>query len=539
MAITKITKTNWVPTKINGVFCSAQKANEIIDELNTVLAGNLYQGTLTPACDFPAATRDEFWIAAGAGTIGASTVVETGDQIICITTTLGGATADADFIVVQKNMIACTAAVARTGTNNTDFVTAKTFTDLGFTMSSATLVALAGGTTEQLKLTYTTTAHGLTLTGTAVTSGYGINIISAIVDTTTRLISGSSSMTTAFTTAKTLYGSFMTHTSAGTDVDGALVAGHVSYLSSTALSKISYYGFKSLIVGNLTAAAGTQLIASYYSAPTATINSATTTLTGVHVDLSGVTNTASAAIYGFNLLGFANIGLAYGTLATPITLPVNPGATVAGQTINILHSAGAGNCDDLLASYCKIAVTGVGDAGLTIVGSAPRAYVGVTGGANDSVASAAYACQPWFKHEGIGAITAGSALSALCNVGADNFTATTINAGHFHITGAATVTGQFDGVMIEVYPGVTSIDSFLAMAADGSAAVPTAMRIVGSATVAALLNVDAVTASMCVAPNTSAINALTAKIAVKIITNTGTYWLPGFSCTDGTGGTFN
>ena len=175
-------------------------------------------------------------------------------------------------------------------------------------------------------------------------------------------------------------------------------------------------------------------------------------------------------------IGLINIG----STAVPQVLNVNPGSAVIAETINILHSAGAGDCDDCIASYKKIAVSGSGDSGLTIVGDAPRAYVGVTGGANNSVASAAYASQPWCKHEGTGAITAMSALSALVDVNTDNFTASTVNAGHFHVEGAATVTGQFDGAMIEVYPDVTSLDSGLAIVADGGSTVNSAIRIAGT-----------------------------------------------------------
>ena len=96
--------------------------------------------------------------------------------------------------------------------------------------------------------------------------------------------------------------------------------------------------------------------------------------------------------------------IAIGTMATPITLATNPGATYCAETINLLHSAGAGDCDDLLAAYQKVVVSGDGDAGITIVGNAPRAYVGTVGGT--TVAAQAYASQPWANHKGTGAITA-------------------------------------------------------------------------------------------------------------------------------------
>lgn len=169
-----------------------------------------------------------------------------------------------------------------------------------------------------------------------------------------------------------------------------------------------------------------------------------------------------------------------GDLSTPQVLNVNPGASVAGSVININHSAGAGDCDDLLGSYSKINVIGDGDAGITIVGDASRAYVGLTGGANNSVASQAYGTQAWARHGGTGAITAMSGLSAKLDVGAENFTATTANAGHFHIDGAGDVTGQYDGVMVEAYPDVDTMDALLALVADGGADVDYGIRFAGT-----------------------------------------------------------
>jgi len=171
----------------------------------------------------------------------------------------------------------------------------------------------------------------------------------------------------------------------------------------------------------------------------------------------------------------------FGSLATPITLAVNPGATVVGSTVNLLHSAGAGDCDDLIGAYVKTAVSGDGDSGTTVVGHASRAYAGTVVGST-TVVSQLYGSQPWVSHFGTGAVTAMSGLSAKCDVNTGNFTASTVNAGHFHIEGAATVTGQFDGVMIECYPDVTCLDSMLALAVDGVATVTSMIRVSGAAT---------------------------------------------------------
>jgi hypothetical protein len=76
-----------------------------------------------------------------------------------------------------------------------------------------------------------------------------------------------------------------------------------------------------------------------------------------------------------------------------------------------------------------------------------------------------------------------SALSAKCDVNTGNFTATTVNAGHFHIEGASTVTSSyFDGVMIEVYPDVTCLDAGLRIAVDTGATVANGIYLQGAMT---------------------------------------------------------
>jgi hypothetical protein len=203
---------------------------------------------------------------------------------------------------------------------------------------------------------------------------------------------------------------------------------------------------------------------------------------GATLSLGSTTTTAETKI----TLSFdettSGIGqFAMGSISVPMVLNTNPGAAVVASSVNVLHSAGAGNCDDLIASYEKVAVSGAGDSGLTLVGTASRAYVG-TAVDSTTVASQCYGAQPWASHYGTGAITAMSGLSAKVDVNTGNFTATTVNAGHFHIEGAATVTGQFDGVMIEAYPDVTCMDSALALIVDAGAVVTSAIRISGTMT---------------------------------------------------------
>ena len=223
-------------------------------------------------------------------------------------------------------------------------------------------------------------------------------------------------------------------------------------------------------------------------------------------------------------VGIKNVG----TTSVPQVLNKNPGSAVVCDTINILHSAGAGDCDDLYVSYHKAAVTGDGDAGLTVVGDAPRVYVGTTAGT--TVASEAYAAQPWAKHEGTGTITAMSSLSALLNVGEDAFTSTnSINAGHFHIRGDATVTSShFDGVMIEAYGDVTCMDSMLKLSIDTGAVVDSAIKITG-ALAANFLDISAASTGVVVAAGSGLThdpNAVTSDAYLVVKIDSTNYAMP-------------
>jgi hypothetical protein len=186
-------------------------------------------------------------------------------------------------------------------------------------------------------------------------------------------------------------------------------------------------------------------------------------------------------VYGDTTGTYMSWDASTGIFAIAETLAASPGATVIPFNVTINHSAGAGDCDDLVSGYFKANVTGAGDSGLTAVANASRMYVGAAG-TDTTVISQAYGTQAWAKHYGTGAITAMSGLSALVDVNTGNFTASTINAGHFHIEGEATVTAQFDGVMIEVYPDVTCLDSCLALMVDGAATVGAAIRLSGTTT---------------------------------------------------------
>jgi len=214
-----------------------------------------------------------------------------------------------------------------------------------------------------------------------------------------------------------------------------------------------------------------------------------------------------------------------GTTAVPQVLNTNPGAAVLGETISINHSAGAGNCDDLLGAYHRVGVLGAGDSGLTAVADASRMVVGSA--TEDSVVAQAYASQPWLTKTGTGAITAGSAVSAKLDVNADAFTASTINAIHAHIEGEAAVTGQFDGVMVEVYPDVTCLGSAIAVAVDAGATCAATIRQSGATT--NFIDIAAANASAVVAVGSTLThdpNAVTSDAYLKVKIGAVVYAIP-------------
>jgi hypothetical protein len=241
------------------------------------------------------------------------------------------------------------------------------------------------------------------------------------------------------------------------------------------------------------AAASDLVIGSTATTGAITIGAATATAVSITDDSWSITAGGVGTLNSLTVNGTgttAGVGqFSLGTASTPQTLNTNPGADVIGSTVNILHSAGAGDNANLYGSYSKVAITGDGDADTTLVGDAPRAYVGTIAGT--TVVDEVYGSQPWAKHDGTGAITAMSGLSALVDVNADAFTASTVNAGHFHIEGASTVTGQFDGVLIETYGDVTSMDSALRVMVDSGATVAAGINVTGAMTNSLLLPDDA------------------------------------------------
>lgn len=109
------------------------------EEINGMLGITNIDCSANP--NYPASLENQGYRVSVAGKIGgaAGLDVEQGDLIICIVASATGdhATVGANFMIVQKNMIACLVAVLRTGTNNTDFVTAKTLADQAFTFAAA------------------------------------------------------------------------------------------------------------------------------------------------------------------------------------------------------------------------------------------------------------------------------------------------------------------------------------------------------------------------------------------------------------------
>lgn len=197
--------------------------------------------------------------------------------------------------------------------------------------------------------------------------------------------------------------------------------------------------------------------------------------------LSLGTGTAATKITLENDAGTTGVGsIIIGSSSVPQILETNPGAAVIPVQMNVLQNTGDGDMDDYVGIYGKFAVQSTGDSGLTAVGMALRGYVGATGGANNSVIKEAYTFQPWARHQGTGAVTAQSAISAKVDAGADNFSATTFNGLHVHMDGEADVTGRFDGIMVECYPDVDSADSLLYLTTNSGAVVTAGIELVGS-----------------------------------------------------------
>jgi hypothetical protein len=171
-----------------------------------------------------------------------------------------------------------------------------------------------------------------------------------------------------------------------------------------------------------------------------------------------------------------------GTESVAQVLGASAAGTIQAVAINLLHDDTTGEgIDNLEGIKSRVSMQGAGDAGVTMIGGTFRSYV-LAG-----VAGEVYGIQPWAKHVGTGTVTAMSGLSAALLINdAEAFTATnSINAGHFHVktvSGAANgavTCANFDGVMIEVYPNVTGLDSALHIVNESSAAVTNGINLAG------------------------------------------------------------
>lgn len=219
------------------LYVKAGDFNPLVDQVNTnttdiadLMDGFLYQGVIDCAANpnYPAATQDQYWRVSGAGLIGggSGTAVEVGDEIICIVTNGGGtqAAVGTSFMIVQKNMIPCTVAVLRTGTNDTDFVTANTLADAlnGGTAwtSAADIVNLSGGTASQLSITTSAAAIGVNIAQTAATDS-AIKIYSGNNSASASIINVDSYQTAHLDGTDHLRGADVLLDSNGGDLDGS------------------------------------------------------------------------------------------------------------------------------------------------------------------------------------------------------------------------------------------------------------------------------------------------------------------------------
>lgn len=139
------------------------KLTEVITEVNALTIEG-YKGVLDCSTNpnYPAGVKDWYWRVSVAGKIGGASgiEVEVGDMIICTITNNGGthAAVGADFMIVEKNMFPCAVATLRTGTDNFDFVTAKTLADQGFTFSATQSLGIGGTVTKGIDFSAATPA---------------------------------------------------------------------------------------------------------------------------------------------------------------------------------------------------------------------------------------------------------------------------------------------------------------------------------------------------------------------------------------------
>ena len=164
-------------------------------------------------------------------------------------------------------------------------------------------------------------------------------------------------------------------------------------------------------------------------------------------------------------------------LSNPLVLETNPGATVVREALNTTHSAGAGDCDDLMNFYSKITVSGDGDSGITAVPIGARLYI------YDAAIDEGYGVQSHVRHRGTatvsGSLFAGAFKLNLGTpsgaVGVDDFTVTD-NIGALWLIATAEqsdvdVTGNHVVAKIDVEGNVKALDAVLDINNNGASTV--------------------------------------------------------------------
>jgi hypothetical protein len=177
-----------------------------------------------------------------------------------------------------------------------------------------------------------------------------------------------------------------------------------------------------------------------------------------------------------------NIGkLVMGTSAVPQIVSASADSLLKAREV-CLTANGATTCDDLLADYKKLNITGAGDSGLTPVTDRAVLNVGLTGGANNSAIAEGYVRQDTLTHGGTGTTAALSAHSIKLDVGAEAFIATNnAEVAHFFLRGAGAVTStDYNGVMIDIGGEVVNLKSGLHLAIGNNAATAHGLLITGT-----------------------------------------------------------
>jgi hypothetical protein len=284
------------------------KVNDIIAVINVA---NTYQGVIDCSTNpnYPAATEGQYWRVSVAGKIGGGSgvAVEAGDEILCIATNAGGTEVQvgASFMLIQKNMIPCSVADLYTGTNDSDFITAKTLADANLGFSAATILSMSGGTTSQLDIGASIAELGMVITAVASTdSASALQITQDINNATVSTIMVGTSISTALGAGEIVSGASFNITNNSADADTSIMNGIFVQMLNTTTSRADMIAFSANHIGTVTATGGIINYIGLNVVPTFTSNTGGGVLNyyGVNVDLSGCTLTAgSNDVYGIRV----------------------------------------------------------------------------------------------------------------------------------------------------------------------------------------------------------------------------------------------